>query len=169
MGVGSSASSASADPEALRFAELASKQPAVQDLFKKTGTPLPSQPVEGKRRDEEGYIDPRKKLSMYPTQEQADKATTQAMADIDATKGERKQPAKSGGQSYVESLFTNVGLGAAYFNEGIASIPESAINLLAIPQNFVAEKTGWDIGVSAEGIKKYLGNYKSFIGLRTRR
>jgi hypothetical protein len=64
---------------------------------------------------------------------------------------------KKGGQSYVENLFTNLGLGAAYFNEGIASIPETAINLLAIPQNFVAEKTGWDIGVSAEGIKKSWG------------
>ena len=145
--VGSSASSVSAepkpevDPEAIRFGELASKI---------------NQP-EAKRVDEEGYIDPRSMLGMYPTKEQADKATTQAMADIDATKGERKQPAKGGGKGYVENLFTNVGLGAAYFNEGIASIPESAINLLAIPQNFVAEKTGWDIGVTADGIKESWG------------
>jgi hypothetical protein len=140
-GAGSSVSSASADPEALRFAELVKKQGEVV----------------GKRRDEPGYVDPRKTLGMYPTKEQADKATTQAMADIDATKGERKEPSKGGGQGYVENLFTNIGLGAAYFNEGIASIPETAINLLAIPQNFVAEKTGWDIGVTAEGIKKSWG------------
>ena len=141
--VGSSVSpaSAEADPEALRFGELASKI---------------NQP-EAKRVDEEGYIDPRSMLGMYPTKEQADKATTQAMADIDATKGERKQPAKGGGKGYVENLFMNVGLGTAYFNEGFASIPESAINLLAIPQNFVAEKTGWDIGVTADGIKESWG------------
>ena len=64
---------------------------------------------------------------------------------------------KKGGQGYVENLFTNLGLGAAYFNEGIASIPETAINLLAIPQNYVAEKTGWDIGVTADGIKESWG------------
>jgi hypothetical protein len=70
-GLGSSASSASADPEALRFAELVSKQGQVV----------------GKRRDEPNYIDPRKKLSMYPTQEETNKAMTQFVADIDASKG----------------------------------------------------------------------------------
>lgn len=71
-GVGSSASSASTpDPEALRFAELVKKQGQVV----------------GKRRDEPGYVDPRKTLGMYPTKEQADKATAQAMADISASKG----------------------------------------------------------------------------------
>jgi len=65
------ASPESADPEALRFAELVSKQ----DQFV------------GKRRDEPGYVDPRKKLGMYPTKEEADKATAQAMSDITVSTG----------------------------------------------------------------------------------
>jgi hypothetical protein len=89
-GLGSSASSVSAeaDPEALRFAELALQQPAVQDLFAGSEeSPLPSQPVVGNRRDSEGYVDPRKMLGMYPTKAQSDRANIQAMADIDASKG----------------------------------------------------------------------------------
>jgi len=86
-GLGSSASSASAELDPKRFAELAAQQPAVQDLFKRRGTPLPSQPVVGQRRDAEGYIDPRQKLGMYPTKEEADRAMNQFVADIDASKG----------------------------------------------------------------------------------
>ena len=105
--VGSLASSASADPEALRFAELASKQGAVQDLFKKTGTPLPSQPVEGRWKGAPSYVDPRNMLGMYPTKEQADRATAQAMADIDVSTGmipeyEEKDFFEGGAKSTLE-------------------------------------------------------------------
>jgi hypothetical protein len=71
LGSSVSSVSAEADPEALRFAELVSKQGQIV----------------GKRRDEPGYIDPRKKLGMYPTQEETNKAMTQFVADIDASKG----------------------------------------------------------------------------------
>ena len=69
--IGSSVSSASPDPEALRFAELVKKQGEVV----------------GKRKDEEGYIDPRKKLGMYPTQEEVNRAMSQSFADTMASKG----------------------------------------------------------------------------------
>jgi len=88
-GLGSSVSSASAetDPEALRFAELAAQQEPVQDLFKETESPLPTQSVVGQRRDEEGYMDPRQKLGMYPTQEEVNRAMSQSFADTMASKG----------------------------------------------------------------------------------
>jgi hypothetical protein len=93
--VGSLASSASADPEALRFAELVSKQGQVV----------------GKRRDEPGYVDPRKKLGMYPTQEETNKAITQFVADIDASKGmapeyEEKDFFEGGVKSTLRALDT---------------------------------------------------------------
>lgn len=90
-GLGSSVSSVSAeaDPEALRFAELVSKQGQVV----------------GKRRDELGYIDPRKKLGMYPTQEETNKAMTQFVADIDASKGMAPE--------YEEKDFFEGGIGTA--------------------------------------------------------
>jgi GNAT superfamily N-acetyltransferase len=64
---------------------------------------------------------------------------------------------KKGGNSYLENIAVNLGLGAAYANEAVLSIPESVINLLAIPQNYIAEKTGLPIGVTAEGIKESWG------------
>jgi hypothetical protein len=85
--VGSSVSSKSVDPEAIRFAKLAEQQAPVQDLFKRTGAPLPIQPIVGKRKDEEGYIDPRKKLGMYPTQEQVNRAMSQSLADTMVSEG----------------------------------------------------------------------------------
>ena len=67
------------------------------------------------------------------------------------------QEEKKGGKSYLENIALNLGLGASYANEAVASIPESIVNLLAIPQNYIAEKTGLPIGVTAEGIKESWG------------
>lgn len=67
------------------------------------------------------------------------------------------QEENKGGKSYLEGIALNLGLGASYANEAFASIPESVINLLAIPQNYIAEKTGLPIGVTAEGIKESWG------------
>ena len=64
---------------------------------------------------------------------------------------------KKGGKSYLENIAVNLGLGASYANEAVASIPESIVNILAIPQNYIAEKTGLPIGVTAEGIKESWG------------
>ena len=89
LGSSDSSVSAEADPEALRFAELVSKQGQVV----------------GKRRDEPGYIDPRKKLGMYPTQEETNKAMTQFVADIDASKGMAPE--------YEEKDFFEGGIGTA--------------------------------------------------------
>jgi hypothetical protein len=89
LGSSVSSVSAEADPEALRFAELVSKQGQVV----------------GKRRDEPGYIDPRKKLGMYPTQEETNKAMTQFVADIDASKGMAPE--------YEEKDFFEGGIGTA--------------------------------------------------------
>jgi hypothetical protein len=66
----------------------------------------------------------------------------------------KKEPEKVG---YLKTLYDNLGLGASYANEAIVSLPETVINLLAIPQNFIAEKTGWNIGTNADQIKKQLG------------
>ena len=68
-----------------------------------------------------------------------------------------KEKPKEEEVSYLENLWTNLGLGASYVNQGVASIPESVINILAIPQNFIAEKTGWNIGTNADKIKEQLG------------
>jgi hypothetical protein len=67
------------------------------------------------------------------------------------------QPDKKGAKSYLENIAVNLGLGTSYANEAVASIPESVINILAIPQNYIAEKTGLPIGVTAEGIKESWG------------
>jgi len=64
---------------------------------------------------------------------------------------------KKGAKSYLENIAINLGLGASYANEAVASIPESIVNILAIPQNYIAEKTGLPIGVTAEGIKESWG------------
>lgn len=69
------------DPEALRFAELALEQEGIQDFS------LPAPPIKGKRIDEEGYVDPRSKLSMYPTKDQSDRATSQYFSDLMESKG----------------------------------------------------------------------------------
>lgn len=66
----------------------------------------------------------------------------------------KREPEKAG---YLKTLYDNLALGASYANEAIVSIPESVINLFAIPQNFIAEKTGWNIGTNADQIKKQLG------------
>lgn len=68
-----------------------------------------------------------------------------------------EEPEKRGGKSYLENIAVNLGLGASYANEAVASIPESIVNILAIPQNYIAEKTGLPIGVTAEGIKESWG------------
>lgn len=72
-------------------------------------------------------------------------------------KTEEVDRSKKGGKSYLENIALNLGLGASYANEAVASIPESIVNLLAIPQNYIAEKTGLPIGVTAEGIKESWG------------
>jgi hypothetical protein len=65
-----------------------------------------------------------------------------------------KEKEKAG---YLKTLYDNLALGASYANEAVASLPETVINLFAIPQNFIAEKTGWNIGTNADKIKKQLG------------
>jgi hypothetical protein len=92
-GVGSSASPVSTpDPEALRFAELVKKQGEI--------TP--------KRTDEPGYIDPRKKLGMYPTREEADKAINQAFSDISVTTGKTPELGEYDDVDYFTGSFGNV-------------------------------------------------------------
>ena len=59
--------------------------------------------------------------------------------------------------SYVDNLYTNLGLGASMFNEAVFSLPETVINLFAVPQNYIAEKTGWNVGTNADKIKETLG------------
>ena len=59
--------------------------------------------------------------------------------------------------SYIDNLYTNLGLGASMFNEAVFSLPETVINLFAVPQNFIAEKTGWNVGTNADKIKETLG------------
>ena len=61
------------------------------------------------------------------------------------------------GTSYLKNLYDNLALGASYVNEAVASVPETLINIFAIPQNYVAEKTGWNIGTNADQVKKQLG------------
>jgi hypothetical protein len=100
----------------------------------------------------------KRNISLFKSEEL--KIKDQAASDATIVANQKIEPIESvpeKKQTYVENLFTNLGLGASYFNEAIASIPESAINLLAIPQNYIAEKTGWDIGVTAEGIKESWG------------
>ena len=58
---------------------------------------------------------------------------------------------------YLKTLYDNLALGASYVNEAVVSLPESVINVLAIPQNYIAEKTGWNIGTNADQVKKQLG------------
>lgn len=92
-GVGFSASPASTpDPEALRFAELVKKQGEITH----------------RRTDEPGYIDPRKKLGMYPTREEADKAITQALSDISVTTGKTPELGEYDDVDYFTGSFGNV-------------------------------------------------------------
>ena len=66
----------------------------------------------------------------------------------------KKEQEKTG---YLKTLYDNLALGASYVNEAVVSLPETVINLLAVPQNFIAEKTGWNIGTNADQIKNQLG------------
>jgi len=77
--------------------------------------------------------------------------------ELDKNLEEFQASQKKGGKSYLENIAVNLGLGASYANEAVLSIPESVVNILAIPQNYIAEKTGLPIGVTAEGIKKSWG------------
>ena len=43
------------------------------------------------------------------------------------------------------------------FNEAVFSLPETVINLFAVPQNFIAEKSVWNVGTNADKIKETLG------------
>lgn len=65
-----------------------------------------------------------------------------------------KEEEKSG---YLKTLYDNLALGASYANESIFSLPETVINVLSIPQNYIAEKTGWNIGSNADILKEQLG------------
>lgn len=64
---------------------------------------------------------------------------------------------KSEDVGYLENLYNNLELGASMFNEAVFSLPETVINLFAVPQNFIAEKTGWNVGTNADKIKETLG------------
>jgi predicted GNAT family acetyltransferase len=77
--------------------------------------------------------------------------------ELDKNLEEFQASQKKGAKSYLENIAINLGLGTSYANEAVASIPESVINILAIPQNYIAEKTGLPIGVTAEGIKESWG------------
>lgn len=77
--------------------------------------------------------------------------------EVVSPKTDEIDTSKKGGKSYLENIAVNLGLGASYANEAVASIPESIVNILAIPQNYIAEKTGLPIGVTAEGIKESWG------------
>jgi hypothetical protein len=65
-----------------------------------------------------------------------------------------KEEQKTG---YLKTLYDNLALGASYANEAIFSLPETVINVLSIPQNYIAEKTGWNIGSNADILKEQLG------------
>jgi hypothetical protein len=60
-------------------------------------------------------------------------------------------------QGYGDYLFNSLAAGAATFNEAVFSIPETVLNIFAIPQNLIAEATGWDISTNAEEFKDYFG------------
>ena len=101
-------------------------------------------------RGEDGSLEPAKIIKPEPQR---------AVAESTAMKPRMmtappKEKEKTG---YLKTLYDNLALGASYANEAVASLPETVINLFAIPQNFIAEKTGWNIGTNADKIKKQLG------------
>jgi len=69
----------------------------------------------------------------------------------------QKAPKPEEPQGYWENLYNNVVLGVNSLDKMVASIPETAINILAIPQNVIAYATGWDVATNADQIKEYLG------------
>jgi hypothetical protein len=85
--------------------------------------------------------------------------STKAVAESTAVKPVivGQSPKKEEGDSYLKNIYNNLALGASYVNEAVVSVPETLINLFAIPQNFIAEKTGWNIGTNADQVKKQLG------------
>ena len=119
-------------------------------------TPAFAQPKEKDFSGLEVKVQDEKILTKQPRQEkpllaaESTKVVSPKTVQIDESKNK-------GGKSYLENVATSLGLGASYANEAVVSIPESVINLLAIPQNYIAEKTGLPIGVTAEGIKESWG------------
>lgn len=60
-------------------------------------------------------------------------------------------------ESYWDNILNNINLGANSFDKMVASIPETAINILATPGNAIAYLTGLDIATNADKIKEQFG------------
>lgn len=60
-------------------------------------------------------------------------------------------------KGYLENLLTSLGAGAGDVNQMIASLPESAYNLLAIPHNAIAWATGMFQPTDANKFGEYFG------------
>jgi len=80
-----------------------------------------------------------------------------------ADKDEAKKIASQ--MSYLGALFNNLREGSTTLGQHMASIPETLYDIAAMPQNALADATGWDIGVNSEefkeefGIKNYILDY----------
>jgi hypothetical protein len=92
--------------------------------------------------------------SVLPKIEQQRALQDNTIVNPRLTSAPPKEKEKAG---YLKTLYDNLALGASYVNEAVVSLPESVINVLAIPQNYIAEKTGWNIGTNADQVKKQLG------------
>lgn len=69
----------------------------------------------------------------------------------------KEETPKEEKQGYFSQLIDQGILGVNQLDKMIASIPEAAYNILAIPQNFIAFATGLDISTSAEKFGKDFG------------
>lgn len=119
-------------------------------------TPEFTKPKEKDFSGLEVKVQDEKILTKQPRQEKP-LVATESTTVVSPKTVQPTQPEKKGAKSYLENIAINLGLGASYANEAVASIPESIVNILAIPQNYIAEKTGLPIGVTAEGIKESWG------------
>ena len=119
-------------------------------------TPEFTKPKEKDFSGLEVKVQDEKILTKQPRQEKPIVAT-ESTTVVSPKTVQPTKPEKKGAKSYLENIAINLGLGASYANEAVLSIPESVINILAIPQNYIAEKTGLPIGVTAEGIKESWG------------
>ena len=79
-----------------------------------------------------------------------------AVPKVDVT-AIQKQKEFGDRESYWDNILNNINLGANSFDKMVASIPETAINILATPGNAIAYLTGLDIATNADKIKEQFG------------
>lgn len=121
-------------------------------LKKKGPTALPS---------EDSFLASQSQLPSFETTPLKDITREQAVA---TAKAEKKKfvPATTdddleGQQSYWSNLGTKALSGVTSLDKMVASLPETAIDLISIPQNLIAAATGWDIAGSSQSFKKQFG------------